>query len=100
MRMRRFQLLMGLAVLLLTGATTDQIYAQSLQFINVQRLTNKEVALTFTAPAGRSYRLESSTNAMDWSALVTFATNVTTSLQHTDSASWKYRLDLSKQRGG
>ena len=64
----------------------SHVAAQSLQFTNVQRLTNKEVLLNLTAPTGRAYRLESSSNAMDWSGLVTFSTNVTTSLQHTDSA--------------
>ena len=61
-------------------------YGQSFQFTAAQRLTNGEAALTFTAPTGRSYRLDAATNAQDWNALFTFPTNVTTSLQHTDSA--------------
>lgn len=56
------------------------------QFTGVQPLTNKEIRLTITAPTGRSYRVETTTNAQDWSGLFTFATNVTTSLQHTDAA--------------
>jgi hypothetical protein len=60
--------------------------AQSFQFTNVQRLANNEVTLNFTAPTGRAYRLQSSANATDWNGLVTFATNLTTALQHTDSA--------------
>jgi L-ascorbate metabolism protein UlaG (beta-lactamase superfamily) len=71
----------------LWSLTLVSLPAQSLQFTNVQRLPNKEVALTLTAPTGRAYRIESSTNVMDWNGLVTFATNVTPSLQYTDSAS-------------
>lgn len=56
------------------------------QFTGLQPLTNKEIRLTLTAPAGRSYRIETTTNAQDWNGLFTFPTNVTTSLQHTDSA--------------
>lgn len=52
----------------------------------MQRLTNSEIALTLTAPVGSAYRIESSTNGADWNGYVTFATNVTTSLQNTDSA--------------
>ena len=86
MKTRKPPVLTGIAVLAIAFIAANRLNAQSLQFTNVQRLTNQEVALTFTAPAGRAYRLESSTNATDWNALVTFATNVTTSLQHTDSA--------------
>jgi L-ascorbate metabolism protein UlaG (beta-lactamase superfamily) len=56
------------------------------QFTGLQPLTNKEIRLTLTAPVGRSYRIEATTNAQDWSGLFTFPTNVATSLQHTDSA--------------
>src|SRR5688572_25227777 len=78
--------LLRFALLVFAIVNADQLRAQSLQFTNVQRLSNKEVALTFTAPTGRAYRVESSANANDWSGLLTFATNVATSLQHTDSA--------------
>ena len=86
MKTPRPGLLAVFASLALIVAALNRVDAQPLQFTNVQRLTNKEVALTFTAPTGRAYRLESSTNASDWRPLVTFATNVVTSLQHTDSA--------------
>ena len=56
------------------------------QFTDIQPLTNKELRLTLTAPVGRSYRIETTTNVQDWNGLFTFPTNVTTSLQHTDSA--------------
>jgi L-ascorbate metabolism protein UlaG (beta-lactamase superfamily) len=78
--------LLRFALLVFAIVAANQLRAQSLQFTNVQRLPNKEIALTFTAPAGRAYRLDSSPNAVDWNSLVTFVTNVTTSLQHTDSA--------------
>lgn len=84
MKMRRLPLLAGVSLLM--GAAACWLNAQSFQFTNVQRLTNKELVLSLAAPTGRAYRLESSTNATDWNGLLTFATNITTSLQHTDSA--------------
>jgi len=60
--------------------------AQSLQFTGIQPLANGELSLALSAPVGRAYRLETSTNVADWSGLVTFATNSITALQHTDSA--------------
>ena len=84
MKMRRLPLLVGVSLLLAIAACW--LSAQSFQFTNVQPLTNKEVMLNLTAPTGHAYRLESSTNAIDWSGLMTFTTNLTTSLQHTDSA--------------
>ena len=60
--------------------------AQELQFTGIQLLTNKEAALSLTAPTGRSYRIEAATNVQDWNALYTFPTNTSTSLQFTDSA--------------
>jgi L-ascorbate metabolism protein UlaG (beta-lactamase superfamily) len=71
---------------LLGGGCLVSLHAQPLQFTTVQRATNSEVALTLSAPVGRSYQIETATNAQDWSGLFTFPTNVTTSLQHTDSA--------------
>ena len=76
-----------LRVLLLAlggGWWTDSL-AQP-QFTTLRLLTNREAALTLSAPIGRSYRIETTTNAQDWNSLVTFATNTSTSLQHTDSA--------------
>lgn len=82
MKMRKLPWLASLSCLMASG----WLNAQTFQFTNVQRLANKEFLLSLTAPTGRAYRLESSTNATDWSGLITFATNLTTSLQHTDSA--------------
>jgi len=59
---------------------------QAPQFTGIQPLTNKETRLLLTAPTGRSYRIEATTNVANWAGLVTFPTNVVTSLQHTDSA--------------
>lgn len=56
------------------------------QFTGLQPLANREIRLTLTAPAGRSYRIETTTNAQDWNGLFTFPTNATPSLQYTDSA--------------
>jgi L-ascorbate metabolism protein UlaG (beta-lactamase superfamily) len=86
MKTRKLHFWKALGLCALGAGALISLHAQSLQFTGVQLLTNNEAALTFTAPTGRAYRLESSTNAMDWNGLVTFATNVTTSLQHTDSA--------------
>src|SRR4051794_23048617 len=55
-------------------------------FTDVKRQTNSEFSFTLNAPVGRSYRVETSTNAQSWNGFLTFATNTTTSLQHTDSA--------------
>lgn len=63
-----------------------QSHAQTIQFTRVQQLTNREIALTINAPTGRAYRLQTATNIFDWTAFVTFPTNATTSLLHTDSA--------------
>jgi L-ascorbate metabolism protein UlaG (beta-lactamase superfamily) len=86
MKTRRLQLLTSLGLCLLGAGGTGSLPAQSLQFTRVQRLTNSEVALTLTAPTGSAYRVESSTNGADWNGYLTFATNITTSLQNTDSA--------------
>ena len=83
MNARRVRLLRWLCLL---GGGCLVSHAQPLQFTSAGRLTNNEVALTFSAPTGRSYRIETATNAQDWGGLYTFPTNVTTSLQHTDSA--------------
>ena len=69
------------------GASAQvSLHAQSFRFTGAQRLTNNEVALTLTAPVGRAYRIEFSTNLAEWNGLVTFATNGDTGLHHTDSA--------------
>lgn len=85
MKMRIPLSLIGLALLIQVGKPVA-LQGQSLQFTNFQRLSNREVALALSAAPGRAYRLEVSTNATDWNGLITFATNVVSSLQHTDSA--------------
>jgi L-ascorbate metabolism protein UlaG (beta-lactamase superfamily) len=61
-------------------------HAQSFEFNGVQRLTNQEIVLKLSAPTGRAYRIESAGNLPEWTGLVTFPTNNTSSLVHTDSA--------------
>ncbi len=76
--------------------------AQTIQFTDIRRLTNREIALTINAPVGRAYRLEMATNLFDWTALVTFPTNTTTSLLHMDSAApfWDRRFYRVQQLSG
>jgi L-ascorbate metabolism protein UlaG (beta-lactamase superfamily) len=65
-------------------------YAQDAQFTSVQRLTNREVALRFNAPAGTNYRVDvatnfpADTNLLRWSSLLTLRSAGVN--QHTDSA--------------
>ena len=66
--------------------STAWVQAQSFQFTEVQRLTNQEVVLKFNAPTGRAYRIESAARLPQWTGLVTFPTNRTTALVHTDAA--------------
>jgi L-ascorbate metabolism protein UlaG (beta-lactamase superfamily) len=60
--------------------------AQSFQFTRIQSLTNRDMALTVTAPIGNAYQIETTDSLADWHPLVTFPTNVVSSLLHTDSA--------------
>jgi len=64
--------------------------AQTAQFTNVVRLTNRELALKFVAPAGTNYRIDvatnfpADTNVSPWSSLLTLRSSGVN--QHTDSA--------------
>jgi L-ascorbate metabolism protein UlaG (beta-lactamase superfamily) len=63
--------------------------AQDAQFTNVIRLTNREIALRFIAPAGNTYRIDASTNLsvsneLRWNSLLTLQSAGVN--QHTDSA--------------
>jgi L-ascorbate metabolism protein UlaG (beta-lactamase superfamily) len=54
------------------------------EFTGIQRLTNREILLQLSAPAGRYYRIDTSTNTVDWHGLLTLSsTNLN---QHADSA--------------
>ena len=55
------------------------------EFSGLASLTNREVRLQLTAPAGAFCRLDASTNLSAWTALATLATN-SGALQYTDSA--------------
>ena len=85
MKTRRFHILRWLCLVSACVGSFISLRAQ-LQFAGIQRLTNKEVALTLTAPTNSSYRIYSATNLQEWNGLVTFPTNATITLQHTDSA--------------
>jgi L-ascorbate metabolism protein UlaG (beta-lactamase superfamily) len=64
--------------------------AQEAQFTTIQRLTNREVALRFNAPAGTNYRVDvatnfpADTNLLRWSSLLTLRSAGVN--QHTDAA--------------
>lgn len=75
-----------IALLLVCITAATPLPAQPLQLSGVRLLTNQEAALTFTAPLGRAYRLETTTNFAEWSGLLTLPTNTSTSLSCTDSA--------------
>jgi L-ascorbate metabolism protein UlaG (beta-lactamase superfamily) len=66
------------------------VTAQDAQFTRILRLTNKEVALQFNAPAGTAYRIDTatnfpaSTNSPFWSSLLTLQSAGVN--PHTDSA--------------
>jgi L-ascorbate metabolism protein UlaG (beta-lactamase superfamily) len=87
MKTRRFRLLAALGLCVACTGWLAWVHAQTApQFTGILPLTNKETRLTLTAPVGRSYRIDATTNVSEWSGLVTFPTNIATSLQHTDSA--------------
>jgi L-ascorbate metabolism protein UlaG (beta-lactamase superfamily) len=81
----------SLPALLLAFATmTSAARAQDAQFTSILRLTNRETALRFNAPAGVKYRIDvatnlpSTTNDMSWLSLLTLQSVGVN--QHTDSA--------------
>jgi L-ascorbate metabolism protein UlaG (beta-lactamase superfamily) len=59
-------------------------HAQTALFTNTTRLTNREILLRLNAPAGQPYRIDSSTNLMQWHPLLTLSS--TGLNQHADSA--------------
>src|SRR5258708_5174148 len=61
-------------------------YAQSdLRFSNVRTLTNRELALTLSGGTSSLYRIEVSSNLVNWSGLATLPLTAS-SLQQTDTA--------------
>jgi L-ascorbate metabolism protein UlaG (beta-lactamase superfamily) len=86
MKTWRLYFLTALSLLILSTGPWTRVNAQSPQFTGVQLLTNQEMALTVTAPVGSAYRIEAATNLSTWNAIVTFPTNLITSLRYTDSA--------------
>jgi len=87
MKTRSLRLLAALVLIGTCAGWFAWLHAQQAPlFTGIQPLTNKEARLILSASTGRSYRIEATTNVTDWAGLFTFPTNVTTSLQHTDSA--------------
>ena len=87
LRSRWLRLLGGICALVAVISPARGIKAQGpFQFGGVQPLTNREMAMTLTAPTGSNYRIEASTNLSLWNALSTLPAGATTSLQFTDSA--------------
>ena len=68
----------------------NTVFAQTGQFTGIVRLTNREVALRFEAPAGPNYRIDTATNLPadtnlpKWNSLLTLRSVGVN--QHTDSA--------------
>jgi L-ascorbate metabolism protein UlaG (beta-lactamase superfamily) len=65
-------------------AMTGLLHAQTALFTNTTRLTNREILLRLNAPAGQPYRIDSSTNLIQWHPLLTLSS--TGLNQHADSA--------------
>ena len=87
MKTRWYRLVAGLCLFLICGAGPIPSSAQTPpQFTRALKLTNNEIALTFTTPSARAYRIETSSNILDWQPLITFPTNIGLSLSHTDTA--------------
>ncbi|HTH48488.1 MAG TPA: MBL fold metallo-hydrolase [Candidatus Limnocylindria bacterium] len=57
-----------LGLLSLTGRMTGQ----DVSFSSIKQQTNGDVLLQLTAPTGHNYRLETTTNLLDWLPLLTF----------------------------
>ena len=73
-------------LLALVGVQTNRLAAQEtpLSFSPIQVLTNREALLHMSALAGRVYRVETSSDLVQWAGLVTLAG--APSMQQTDSA--------------
>jgi L-ascorbate metabolism protein UlaG (beta-lactamase superfamily) len=75
-----------LAGAFLTCCSSVLVHGQtSPRFESALRLTNREIALSLSAPTGFAYRIATATNLPEWTTLVTLAATNST-LQHTDSA--------------
>jgi hypothetical protein len=67
----------------LAGALTAEAAPQ---FIGIQFLTNQEMLLKLSAPTGFNYRIEASTNLLQWQGVMTLLSTGNGLLQPTDSA--------------
>ncbi len=76
----------GPALAAICAVLPPRVAGQSLQFTNVERLTNQEIVLRLIAPTGKAYRVQVADPLPAWNGFVTFPTNVAGSLLYTDSA--------------
>jgi L-ascorbate metabolism protein UlaG (beta-lactamase superfamily) len=70
------------AMALCLGALTLLLRAQTVVFTNTTRLTNREIRWQLNAPAGQSYRVDTSTNLLQWHPLLVLSNQNL----HTDTA--------------
>jgi hypothetical protein len=56
------------------------------RIVDIQRLSNREIALTLSTPTNLNHRIEVSPDLPAWNALVTLPASTAASLQYTDSA--------------
>lgn len=76
----------GMSVLAAFALALPAVMAQTPpEFTEIRPLTNKEVRLLLSAPAGYGYRIDAATNPAAWSSLLTI-TGAANSLAATDSA--------------
>src|SRR5262245_47805619 len=86
MRTPWFSVVVGaVAAVVCVGLTAWLVAQEAPQFVRIQRLTNREVALTLTVTNGQAYRIDTSGQLPSWTPLVTLPSTAL-SLLHTDSA--------------
>ena len=78
---RRLTVCVGLFGWIIALLLTAQ---ETAQFSAIQSLAGREMRLEFSAPAGRNYRIEVSTNLLQWESLLTLSSQGLN--EHTDSA--------------
>src|SRR5258705_3173308 len=72
----------AISILFLTGFAA--LAQTEPNFTGIQRLTNREMLLRLSAPAGQNYRIDATTNLPQWQSLLTLSS--TGLNQHTDTA--------------
>lgn len=64
--------LRAVLALLCLMSVSGPLIAQDISFSSIKHQTNGDVLLQLTAPTGHNYRLEATTNLLDWLPLLTF----------------------------